>query len=270
MKIPSALKPTTAAGVALVLAAALWGSPAPALAGGRLLSVDDVLQIKVVGQPDLDTTARVETDGTLNFPYAGRIHAAGRSQDDIARIIADKLKQADVVKEPHVLVEFSNFGATATVQGAVGGPGAVVLDRSTTLTQAISHAGGLKETAGDIILRRPGKHGMIVYTYASRDLATGKVDGDRIHIYNNDEIFVDTAPFYYLYGFVNKAGQFLLTRDLTVQQAIAAGGGIGQLGTDWRINIKRRQPDGSLTEIPASLDDLVQPNDTIVVNERIF
>ena len=270
MKVLSALKSTTATSIALVLAAALWGSPAPALAGGRLLSVDDVLTIKVVSQPDLDTTARVETDGTINFPYAGRIRAAGRSQDEVARIIADKLQQADVVKEPRVLVEIANFGSQATVSGAVGNPGAVVLDRSTTLTQAISRAGGLRDSAGDIILKRLGKHGMVVHTYASRDLATGKVDGEKIYVYNNDEIYVDTAPFYYLYGFVNKAGQYLLTRNLTVQQALAAGGGIGALGTDWRVNIKRRQPDGTIAELPAKLDDLVQPDDTIVVNERIF
>ena len=35
------------------------------------------LSIKVVNQPDMDTTTRVETDGTISFPYVGRIRAAG-------------------------------------------------------------------------------------------------------------------------------------------------------------------------------------------------
>jgi len=246
------------------------GSAVAALAAGRVLHVDDVLQIKVVSQPDLDTSARIETDGTINFPYAGRIRAAGRTQDDVAAAIAQKLKQGEVVKDPRVLVEITTFGSQATVQGSVNQPGALPLDRETTLTQVLSRAGGLKEGAGDVIVRRKGKHGQQVLRYPSRALVTGKLDGSRIAIYNNDEIYVDEAPFFYLYGFVNRTGQYPLLRTMTVQQALATGGGVGPLGSDWRIRIKRRQEDGTMMEIPASLDDLVQPNDTIVVNERIF
>jgi polysaccharide export outer membrane protein len=78
------------------------------------------------------------------------------------------------------------------------------------------------------------------------------------------------AGVYYLYGYVNKAGQYPLMRQMSVQQALSAGGGISQLGSEWRIQIKRRMPDGRLMEKSATLDDDVQPNDTIVVNERIF
>ena len=254
----------------LVSMVAFSALPVDAQAGGRVLTVDDVLQIKVVGQSDLDSSVRVETDGTINFPYAGRLKVVGRTQDQLAKILDEKLKAADVVKDPHVLVEIATFGAQATVQGAVGAPGAVTLDRSTTLTQVISRAGGLKDTAGEIVIKRPTKRGMAVYKYSARDMATGKLDATRVRIYNNDEVFVDALPFYYLYGFVNKSGQFPLFHDLTVQQALAAGGGVGPLGSDWRIRIKRTFPDGAISEIPASLDDIVQPNDTIIVNERIF
>ena len=36
--------------------------------GGRVLTKSDVVAIKVVSQPDMDTTTRVELDGTVNFP----------------------------------------------------------------------------------------------------------------------------------------------------------------------------------------------------------
>jgi len=52
---------------------AVW----PALAGGRVLTTSDVVSIRLVDQPDLDTTTRVEPDGTVNFPYVGRIKAVG-------------------------------------------------------------------------------------------------------------------------------------------------------------------------------------------------
>ena len=58
-------------------AAAAFG----ARAAGRVLTTQDVVSIKVVNQPDMDTTTRVETDGTINFPYVGRIKAAGLSED---------------------------------------------------------------------------------------------------------------------------------------------------------------------------------------------
>ena len=245
-------------------------SSGPTTAGGRRLTVDDVLQIKVANQPDLDTTVRVETDGTISFPYVGRIKVVGRTEDAVSGVIADILRKKDVVKEPQVLVEIGSFGAQATVQGAVGTPGPVVLDRGMTLTQVLSKAGGLRETAGLVILRRPGPKGMIVKQYPAREIVSGKIDGSRILVSNNDEIYVENGPFFYLYGFVNRPGEYPLVHQLTVEQALSAGGGVGPLGSDWRIRIKRRQDDGTFTEMPASLDDEVQPNDTIEVNERIF
>jgi protein involved in polysaccharide export with SLBB domain len=44
---------------------------------GRTLTTSDVVAIRIPDHPDLDWTARVEPDGTINFPYVGRIKAAG-------------------------------------------------------------------------------------------------------------------------------------------------------------------------------------------------
>ncbi len=239
----------------------------PALAGGRVLAKQDVVVIKVVGQPDMDTTTRVGPDGTIDFPYVGRVKAAGRSEDDLARTIEQRLASRQIVTEPHVLVETTGFGTQATVQGQVGTPGAFTLDRDTTLLQFLSKAGGLKDSAGEVIVRRNGR---IIGRYDGRDIVTGKINADRILIRNNDEIFVDLAPFYYVYGYVGRTGEFPLIRAITVQQAIAIAGGLSPLGSESRLRIKRRAANGQTEEVPASLDDQVQPNDTIIVNERIF
>jgi protein involved in polysaccharide export with SLBB domain len=158
----------------------------PADTAGRQLVASDMVQIKVVGQADLDIQVRIGTDGTIIFPYLGRIQAAGLSEDELAEQIKRGLVKAAVVKRPQVLV--------TTIEAGV----------------------------------------------------------------------------YYLYGYVNKPGQYPLMRQLTVQQAIAAGGGISPLGSDWRIQLKRRMPDGTVMEKSASFDDEVLPNDTVVVNERLF
>jgi polysaccharide biosynthesis/export protein len=169
------------AGILIVLAALTT-----AHAAGRQLVASDVVQIKIVGQPELDTQTRIGIDGTIIFPHLGRIKAAGLGEDELAEQIKRGLAKAAVVRRAQVIV--------TTVEAGV----------------------------------------------------------------------------YYLYGYVNKPGQYPLTRQLSVQQALAAGGGISPLGSDWRIQIKRRMPDGKIMERPATLDDEVQPNDTVVVNERLF
>ena len=121
--------------------------------GGRVLTKSDVVAIKVVGQPDMDTTTRVETDGTMNFPYAGRIKAAGLTEDQLAHAIERRLAERQIVTEPHVLVEVTGFGEQVTVQDQVGAPGAYTIDRTTNLAQILARAGGLRDTSGMVIVR---------------------------------------------------------------------------------------------------------------------
>jgi polysaccharide biosynthesis/export protein len=252
--------------LAIVALMAAFSLPANAQ-GGRVLTKNDVVVIKVVGQPDMDTTTRVETDGTVNFPYVGRIKAAGLTEAQLSHAIERRLTERQIVTEPHVLVEVTGFGRQASVQGQVGAPGVYTIDRPTTLAQMLARAGGLRDTAGAVVVVR---HGPTVRRYYGKDLVTGKIDPDRILVQNDDEIYVDLAPFYYVYGYVGHTGQFPLTQALTVQQAIAIAGGLAVLGSDSRMKIKRKQADGQTEEIPASLDDEVEPDDTIIVNERLF
>lgn len=71
-----------------------------ALAGGRILAPMDVLSIRILEQPELDVTTRVELDGTINFPYLGRIKAAGRTQDEVANEIENKLVEKKIFARP--------------------------------------------------------------------------------------------------------------------------------------------------------------------------
>ena len=114
------------------------------------------------------------------------------------------------------------------------------------------------------------RRGATIRKFDSKDVQAGRGPGADFRIANNDEVFVDLAPFFYLYGYVNKAGEFPLVRPITVQQAISIGGGLALLGSEWRIRIKRMSGNGQTYEVPASLDDQVEAGDTIIVSERIF
>jgi len=238
-------------------------------AGGRVLTQQDSVSIKVVNQPDMDTTTRVESDGTISFPYVGRIRAAGLSEDQLAHAIERQLASRQIVTDPHVLVEISSYGTQASVQGQVGAPGVYTLDRPTNLTQLLSRAGGVRDAGlgGTVSVHRAGGG---IQKFDSKEVQAGRGPGAGFRIANNDEVFVDLAPFYYIYGYVGHTGEFPLVRPITVQQAISIGGGLATLGSEWRIKIKRKSGNGQTYEVPASLDDQVEAGDTIIVSERIF
>jgi protein involved in polysaccharide export with SLBB domain len=73
---------------------------APAQSGGRVLVSSDVIAIRIVDHPELDTTTRVEPDGTINFPYVGRIKAAGRTEDDLGRAVRGRLVELKIIAGP--------------------------------------------------------------------------------------------------------------------------------------------------------------------------
>ena len=68
--------------------------------GGRISTSSDVIAIRIPDHPELDTTTRVEPDGTINFPYVGRIQAAGRSEDDLGQAIGRRLVELKILAGP--------------------------------------------------------------------------------------------------------------------------------------------------------------------------
>jgi polysaccharide export outer membrane protein len=250
-----------------LLTAALIGFAVAAAAardGGRTLETNDVVQVSVLGQPDFSATARVEPDGTLALSYAGRLRAAGRTNGALAAQIAALLKVKGLLNAPQVSVEVQSFGLQVSVLGAVGHPGAFTLDRPITLAQALARAGGLRDDAAEstIVVRRA--HTLL--RFQARAVLEGR-EGAQVLLANDDTLFVERGRVFYLYGYVNKPGQYALDRpDLTVRQAIALGGGLSALGSDWwGLRLRRAG-----AEQPAELDEKVEPDDTIIVNERLF
>ena len=71
-----------------------------AAGGGRVLTTSDVLAIRIVDHPELDTTTRIEPDGTINFPYVGRIKAAWRTEDDLGRAVGRRLVELKILAGP--------------------------------------------------------------------------------------------------------------------------------------------------------------------------
>jgi polysaccharide export outer membrane protein len=132
-------------------------------------------------------------------------------------------------------------------------------------------AGGIGPDGGDVVTVVRKRNGKVLKDQIdtaelmrSADL-TGNSD-----VQAGDIIFVDRAPRFYIYGEVQRPGQLRLERQMTVLQALSAGGGLTLRGTERGLRVKRRDQDGKLQTIDVKGDDLLQPNDVVYVKESLF
>jgi polysaccharide export outer membrane protein len=107
------------------------------------LSPGDVLKLSFAEESDLDQTQKIRRDGKVSLPYLGEVTAAGKRVIDFQReLVRGYEGQLD---NPEVLVTLENGLATVIVSGFANKPGAVTLDRPTTVYQAIMLAGGVSD-----------------------------------------------------------------------------------------------------------------------------
>lgn len=82
----------------------------------------------------------VDSDGTIDFPELGRVHIAGKTREDIAKLIKSRLLAEDLVRDPVVLVNFDEL--YVNVLGEVGHPGRQELTKNgMTILDVIGMAG---------------------------------------------------------------------------------------------------------------------------------
>jgi polysaccharide export outer membrane protein len=89
-------------------------------------------------------------------------------------------------------------------------------------------------------------------------------------VQGGDTLFVERAPRFYIYGEVQRPGVLRLECQMTVLQALSAGGGLTPRGTERGLRIKRRDAGGKLQTIDVKGDDLLAPNDVVYVKESLF
>jgi len=244
----------------------------PAANAAYVIGPADTIEVRVAGQPDLTTQARVDGDGRIGFPQLGQISVSGMTQEQISNRIAAALEKADIIRRPRVTVAVIGFGRQVSVLGQVGTPGIIPIDRPLTITDVLARAGGIKtDTAGYYLFLRgvdgngqPTSQKMEINKVLQGDPTLNQV------VKNGDTIYVPLAPVYYLYGFIAKPGLYLLREPITVQQAIALGGGVLPTGSESRMKVKRKGSDGTDKEMSIKLSDMVEAGDTLIIPESWF
>jgi polysaccharide export outer membrane protein len=137
--------------------------PAPgvstALQGAQpyLIGPYDKLTVGVFGIEGMEAREVVaDSAGKIAFPLAGSIDAAGKTPEEVAAIITQRLR-ANYIRDPQVTVNLKEATSqVVTVDGQVKQPGVYPVIPQMTLMRAVASARGLDEfaKADDVVIMR--------------------------------------------------------------------------------------------------------------------
>ena len=105
-------------------------------------------------------------------------------------------------------------------------------------------------------------------TYELKKTIEARLAKDYLRDPNVSVEVVTYRPFF-IFGQVNNAGQYPFVAGMTVEQAIAIGGGFTPRAERDRIELSRREGD-AVTRVMVLMTTVVRPGDTLFVKERWF
>lgn len=117
------------------------------------LGAGDKIRIQVFGEDELSMDVLLSDSGQIDYPFLGKISAAGKTTNDLKRELMNGLK-GDYLIQPKVMVSIIEF-RQFYVNGEVQKPGGYAYQPGLTVDRAIALAGGFTVRAkkNDIVIR---------------------------------------------------------------------------------------------------------------------
>lgn len=201
----------------------------------------DLLIVKVMQAPELDSEARVNSQNSISLPLLGNVQVAGLTALGARQKITDMLSEK-YMHDPHVVVSIAEYRSKrVAVIGSVESPGTYELLGKGTLLDALAQAGGLNEEASEIAyVTRRDDAGNEKSVEIDLDLLLDKGQSNlNIPIQMGDVVYIPEAGVIYVDGAVENPGSFPLEEDMTVSQAVTAAGGFNDVAQSSDVKLVR-------------------------------
>ncbi|HKX43886.1 MAG TPA: polysaccharide export protein EpsE, partial [Burkholderiaceae bacterium] len=239
-----------------------------------ILGPGDVVRITVFQNPDLTVdNGRISEAGTLNFPLVGSVTLGGLTVAAAEQRIAKALRDGGFVLRPQVTIQVGTIRSSmVSVLGMVTRPGRYPIDVvGVKVSEMIALTGGVAQGGADVVTLVGTRNGKPIKLDIDLPaiMQGGQTDLD-LAVENGDVLYVDRAPAAYIYGEVQRPGQFRIERGMSLQQALAQAGGLTPKGTERGIKVHRRDAAGNVTITDMSMNDAVRRDDVIYVKESLF
>jgi polysaccharide biosynthesis/export protein len=250
----------------------------PASGRGYVLGPEDGISVHVVDLPELDSKAlgviRIDHQGNIRLPLAGRIQASGLTVEQLEKEIANRL--SGIMNDPEVTVSVAEFRShPVSVLGAVRNPGVYQVTGRKTLFEVLSLAGGLNPDASNRVNitrlasagRLPLPNAVLDKTGAFyigelnvRNVMEAKNPDENIDVLPNDVVTVPKADLVYVVGAVHRSGGFPLSEkeQISVLQAVSLAEGLDRVAGAKNARILRQPaPGAERTEIPVNVQEIL-------------
>lgn len=154
---------------AMLALAAVFVATGVMAQSGYQIRPGDVLSVEVLQDPSLNREVLVLPDGTVSFPFAGNVQAAGTTTTQLQTSIAQGIS-GNFAVDPDVFVNVRETGVAVSTGGRrsidvyflgeFNATGLAELPRGTTLLQALAMGGGFTNFAAQsrVQLRRVNAH----------------------------------------------------------------------------------------------------------------
>jgi polysaccharide export outer membrane protein len=169
---------------------ALWAARSQATSTDYPIGIGDLLQVSVAGVDDFkERTVRVGSEGNIDLPLIGTIHAAGIPESQLRDNLAKALEK--YMYDPQVDLFVKEYKSRqVAVVGAVRGPGLITLSGAgESILDVLTQAGGTTPEAADevVIMPQVSSEGLKLQRVAQSMTGTESEAGRPVSVANNGD-----------------------------------------------------------------------------------